>query len=187
MATPAPKRRRLWTLLAPPGSGLFPFGLLGLLWAMVLGQHRRLPNSIPARFSFRGEPLAWAPKYPAYFTLPVLGTAAFLVLGVLEVLAIRHPVVDGHLLEGRAAEQVRRLMRRYLFFVRSALMAWLIHLEFRLTQLAYGHTDTLGLDSYLTAGLLLVYTAAGAWLLLRMARRWLAWQRAEEAASLRRA
>jgi len=124
------------------------------------------------------------PKYPAYFTLPIMGSVAFLIIGVFQALALRHPVVDGYLLEGQAAEQVRRLMRRYLFFVRSALMAWLLHLEFRLTQLAYGHTDNLGLDSYLTAGLLLVYTVAGAWLLLRMARRWLAWQRAEEASSL---
>ncbi len=185
MAPPAPRRPRFWSLLAPPGSGLFPLGLLGLLWTLALAQHKRLPNSLPSRFDWRGEPLAWAPKYPAYFTLPILGSVSFLAIGIFGTLALRHPVVDGCLLEGRAADQVRRLIRRYLFFVRSALMAWLLHLEFRLTQLAYGHTDTLGLDSYLTAGLLLVYTVAGAWLLLRMARRWLAWQRSEEAASLR--
>jgi len=185
MTAPAPHRPRFWSLLAPPAGGLFPLGLLGLLWTLALAQFRRLPNALPSHFDIRGEPLAWVPKYPAYFTLPILGSVSFLIIGVFQTLALRHPVVDGCLLEGRAAEQVRRLIRRYLFFVRSALMAWLLHLEFRLTQLAYGHVDSLGLDSYLTAGLLLAYTVAGAWLLLRVARRWLAWQRADEAASLR--
>jgi uncharacterized membrane protein len=183
MVQPAPPRPR--PRLALSARGLFPLALLGLLWTLALGQHRRLPNSLPSRFDWRGEPLAWTPKYPAYFTLPILGSVSFLALGVVGVLALRHPVVDGYLLQGRAADQVRRLIRRYLFFVRSALMAWMLHLEFRLTQLAYGHTDRLGWDSYLVAAMLIAYTVVGAWALLRMARRWLAWQRAEEAASLR--
>jgi uncharacterized membrane protein len=181
----ASRTSRFGSLLAPSGARILPYGLLGLLWALAISQHRRLPNALPGHFDFSGEPLDWVPKYPAYFTLPILATAIFIVIGVLEALALRHPVVDGHRLEGRAADQVRRLMRRYVFFVRGALMAWMLHLEFRLTQLAYGQTDRLGADSYVVAGLLLAYTVSGAWLLLRMARRWLAWQRAEEAAGLR--
>lgn len=183
MASPRPPR--FGSLLAPAGMRVVPYGLLGLLWALAIGQYKRLPKTFPGHFDLRGRPLDWVPKTPALFTLPILATACFIVIGVLEALALRHPVVDGYRLTGRAADQVRRLMRRYVFFVRGALMAWMLHLEFRLTQIAYGHTDRLGVDSYVVAGLLVLYTGVGAGLLLRMARRWLAWQRAEEAASLR--
>ena len=44
------------------------------------------------------------PKYPAYFTLPILGSVSFLAIGIFGAMALRHPVVDGYLLpDARAA------------------------------------------------------------------------------------
>ena len=174
MATP--RRASVWTLLSPPGAGVLPMVLLVMLWAVTIAQYPRLPDSLPTRFAPWGVPVAWAPKSPAYFVLPATGTLVTLVLGMLQRLALMHTIVDGRQLHGRAARQVRHLLRRYLFFVRSAVLAWLINLEFRITQMAYGTRDTLGWDSYLVAGLLAVYVLLGAWLLMRGARRWLAWQ-----------
>ncbi|MCB1162209.1 MAG: DUF1648 domain-containing protein [Candidatus Krumholzibacteriia bacterium] len=176
-----PRRPVLWTLLTPPSLGVLPFVLLVLLWAVALAQFPRLPDLLPTRFIPWGEPVAWSPKSPAYFVLPATGTLILFTLGLLQRLALRHTVVDGRQLHGRAARAVRHVLRRYLFFVKSALMAWFINLEFRITQLAYGTRESLGWDSYLVAGLLVLYVMAGAWIMLRSARRWLAWQDAQAA------
>lgn len=169
------------SLLMPP-PGLLPLALLAVLWLVTFNHYPHLPADLPSRFVPWGEPVSWAPKSPAYFVLPATGTLIYLVLGMLQLLGARQPIVDGQHLRGPAARAVGRMIRRYLFFMRCALLAWLINLEFRITQLAYGDRSSLGWDSYVVAMLLALYGVLGAWLLLRGSRRWLAHQEREREA-----
>lgn len=150
---------------------MLPLFLLVLIWLLALSHYSRLPAELPARFVPWGVPVDWAPKSPALFVLPGTALLIELVLRFVGMIAIARPVVDGRPLEGLAARGVGRLLARYLFLMRTALLAWLLNLEFRIIQIAYGARDSLGWDSYLVAGMVAVYGVAGAWLLLRGARR----------------
>ncbi len=166
------------SLFRLPGRGILPLALLAILWVLALSHYPRLPAELPSRFVPWGAPVSWAPKSPAAFVLPATATLIYLVLGMVSFLGATRPVIDGKELSGLAARRVGLMISRYLFFMRTALLAWLLNLQFRITQIAYGHRESLGWDSYLTAGLVLLFGIIGAWLLLRSSRHWLAWQSA---------
>lgn len=168
----------LGTLFRPPPAGFLPLALLVILWLVAINHYPHLPDDLPSRFEPWGVPVDWAPKNPAYFVLPATATLIYLTLGMVAFAGAREPIVDGKALRGKGAQVVGRMIRRYLFFMRTALMAWLLNLQFRLTQVAYGNLESLGWDSYLVAGLMAVYMIAGAVMLLRSSRRWLAKQEA---------
>jgi uncharacterized membrane protein len=169
------------SLFRLPGRGILPLALLVILWLLALSHYPRLPAELPSRFVPWGAPVSWAPKSPAAFVLPATATLIYLVLGMVSFLGAAKPVIDGKELNGLAAYRVGFMIRRYLFFMRTALLAWLLNLQFRITQIAYGHRESLGWDSYLTAGLVVVFGVIGAVLLLRSSRRWLKWQTARMA------
>ncbi len=174
----------LRNLFRPPPAGFLPLALLVILWLVAISHYPHLPDELPSRFEPWGVPVAWAPKNPAYFVLPATATLIYLTLGLVAFAGANQPIVDGKTLRGDAAKVVGRMIRRYLFFMRTALLAWLLNIEFRLTQIAYGNIESLGWDSYLVAGLLGVYMVVGAVLLLRSSRRWLARQQAEAPSEL---
>ncbi len=164
------------SLFRLPGRGILPLALLVILWLLALSHYPRLPAELPSRFIPWGAPVGWAPKSPAVFVLPGTATLIYLVLGMVSFLGAARPVIDGKELNGIAAYRVGFMIRRDLFFMRAARLAWMLDLQFRMTQIAYGHRESLGWDSYLTAGLVMVFGIVGAVLLMRSARRWLAWQ-----------
>jgi len=109
-----------------------------------------------------------------------MATGAFLLLGIIGRSAIRQPTLGGRAFHGRAALHVGRMISRFLFFMKSALLAFLLNIEFRGIQVAYGARPALGWDSYLVGGILVGYALAGSLILFLGARRWLRWQESQE-------
>lgn len=162
------------------GIGLLPLTLLTLIWLVALSHYPRLPDILPSSFRFGGEPGSWSPKSIDFFVLPGTGFFVYLMLSLVNWLSSKRIIVRGRELRGRAAQQVQRAATRFLFLMKSSLLAFLLNVEFRSIQVAYGTRDGLGWDSYIAGALLLLYAAFGSFLLYRISRRWQIWQDAHD-------
>ena len=171
------RRHRLFS-----GQEILPLALLALVWIVALSHYPRLPDILPSAFRFGGLPSEWGPKGRDFFALPVTAGVVYLALTLVRWTAVRRPIVAGRVLRGRAAREMGRALHRFLYLMKGALLAFLLNVEFRTLQVAYGSRDGLGWDSYVAAGLLLLYAALGSVLLARAGRRWLRRQDADAAA-----
>jgi hypothetical protein len=163
-------------LFQTSGLGWLPLGLLVVMWVVALSQYTRLPDILPTHYLFGGAPETWGPKGPGFFSLPAVATVIFLALGVIAAVSVKRPIVSGVMLHGLAAKKVGQAMGRFVMLMRGGMLAFLLNMQFRAIQVAYGSRETLGWDSYFVAGLLFVYGLVGAILLYRTGRHWLRWQ-----------
>jgi uncharacterized membrane protein len=165
--TGKPRMRKRW---------LVPLLLLLTIWAVAFSHYPRLPHILPGYFQLSGEPTRWVPKGINFFALPLLAGAVYFILGVVGRLASRRPSLLGRPLYGEAARNVGIMLRRYIWLMNCAILAFILNIEFRSIQIAYGTRQDLGWDSYLLGGLILGYAFCGSVILFRFARRCLRWQ-----------
>ncbi|MCP4550058.1 MAG: DUF1648 domain-containing protein [bacterium] len=157
-----------------------PASLLAIIWIVAITQYSSLPDALPVSFHFGGTPGDWAPKGWDFFVLPCTGLVVYILLTMVQALSARKVVVGGRVLHGKAAYHVNKAASNFLFLMKSALLAFLLNVEFRTIQIAYGRMDSLGWDSYIVAGLLLIYATLGSVMLYRLSRRWLRWQEEQD-------
>jgi hypothetical protein len=160
----------------PPPLDLLPFSVLIVIWLVSVAHYPRLPDLIPLRFMLNGAPLDWSPKGMNFFMLPAVATFAYIALTLICRVSIRRPTLGGRRFKGQAARRVNLMLIRYLFFMKTAVLVFLLNIHFRSIQIAYGTRDILGWDSYLAGGILLGYALAGSLMLYLSARRLMKWQ-----------
>ena len=115
-----------------------------------------------------------------FFLLPAAATAAYIMLTLLGRVGLRRPTLGGRPFRGRAALRLGSMLVRYLFFMKTAVLVFLLNVQFRSIQIAYGTREMLGWDSYLTGGVLAGYAIAGSFILYFSARRLMRWQEAQQ-------
>ena len=162
---------------------LLPLALLLTIWAVALSHYPRMPRIVPGYFQLGGDPAVWVPKGMNFFGLPLLAGVVYFAMSALSHLASRNPSLMGQALRGAAATNVAIMLRRFLWFMNCAILVFLLNVQFRSLQIAYGSREDLGWDSYLLGGMVLGYTACGSIVLYRYARRWLRWQAENDGSS----
>ena len=160
----------------PPPLDLLPFALLIIVWLVALAHYSRLPELIPSSFRLNGTPSAWAGKASVTLLLPMVGTLAYLSLNLVGRIALRRPTLGGRPFKGRAARRVGELLVRYLFCMKTCILTFLLNIEFRSIQIAYGVRESLAWDSYLVGALLVFYAVVGSAILYLNARHLMKWQ-----------
>ncbi len=161
------RMRRRWIL---------PLALLLMIWVVALSHYPRLPRILPGFFQLGSGPAHYVPKGLNFFALPLLAGAVYFILGVISRLASRRPSLLGRVFYGEAARSVGIMLRRFLWLMNCSILAFLLNIQFRAVQIAYGKRMDLGWDSYLLGGLILGYALAGSIILFRYALRWMRWQ-----------